>query len=540
MLCSVCRSRVRVTAVRAHVRAFARASRTRRTTLTPAPAAPAPQLQRNVEAPPLRGIDGSGGFVHESAPLRGRALAPNEEEGGDEDEDEDLEDYGPHVDASELEDAGAFDELQEQVVPVHDEPLSRVALSRLIAAAGTEYAPPARGLQWALLPLGGAGGVMVAVPHPSQEDAGHTAHRPIHPPWTWGAWSSEGQILGLKTSTFVLAPIPPPQGPPTGGSGGGAGEDEALPPHLMGLRALLARARTRAQMEDAAASSTPASPTDDACNAATRVSDDAAVDPQRLPVRLQVRVTHGLLASTLGNLLQHSPRSVARLCVDMQSMRLGPRGATRDLREARPPVILSSWERELGPSTSSSSSSSEGGKGVSRVRSLFGIDVELPCDDVEAPRGVSLHRPAWGVPLEVSRLAARDPQLAAAIKDADLKAARSELTAGGEGVAADGGVGDAPGGGGQGWAQRELAYEAAVTRRAALRGVVTLRSSMTVIVDAGADTVTEVSVVAPADAWEELWDGEGGGGGVGWPSAAELGVGGGSGLRTLLEGVTIL
>jgi hypothetical protein len=65
-----------------------------------------------------------------------------------------------------------------------------------------------------------------------------------------------------------------------------------------------------------------------------------------------------------------------------------------------------------------------------------------------------------------------------------------------------------------------------------------------VICDPTDNVAYELSVSAPADAWEDLWEGkdcseEGRGSGGGWPSASELGISG-MGLKQLLESATLL
>lgn len=156
---------------------------------------------------------------------------------------------------------------------------------------------------------------------------------------------------------------------------------------------------------------------------------------------------------------------------------------------------------------------------------MFGIEYEGPSASVEAPRGVHGDRPAWGwesngVGVEGSGRKRKQYE--------EVRLAKEELTrrySGGESR-------------GSGESEYRSFYPP-------LSNLVTMRYAVTIVNDSARDCVYEISVGAPADAWDDLWEGSeeetSGGGGMarkGWPSSTEIGLRG-FGLKGVMENATI-
>jgi hypothetical protein len=435
--------------------------------------------------------------------------------------DELPDDYSPAADAAEFaaafEGGGAGGAID---VSVADAQLAPVALAAL--APREAYDAAARGFSWLSLPLPAGAAALVPVPAPAAAGA-----------WAWRAWSSEGEVLGLATVTHVLAPVPPPR------ARGAPPPPPPPPAALAALAAIVARARRAASggtsdalVVDAPAGGAPgggAAPSGGAAPAggaalpgagAAGAADD--VDPLRLPVRVLVRCTRGLLASPLGDALARAPRRVGKFLIDLHALRGAARGAVREAAAARPIVPLDAWEAEADG------------------RHVLGLEFEAPDEGVEAPRGAGAAPPAWGARSAVGAALRAEPSLRAALRDLEVEDARAALAgAGAVGDAFKGGAGDGGAGGGGGGGGARAAAPAIDLIDARAAGATTLRTSLSVIIDAAADVIVEVAVSAPADAWDELWSGGAGGGDSGWPSARDLGLGG-AGLQRIFDAATLV
>lgn len=412
----------------------------------------------------------------------------------DEDGDDELpEEYGPSHDAAEF--AAAFVERDDGTsrssssinVSLSDAPLAPVPLSALAPSA--QYAPPAARFRWLSLSLRGCGTALV--PTPVDGSA-----------WTWRAWANQGSLLDLGVMTYMLAPVPPPRPRDVP-------LPRAPPAALAAVAAMVARARAlRSGVSignDGVVDGEPAP------QPAGEVPSAAAfeVDPQRLPLRVQVRCTRGLFGSPIGEALAGDATAVARFLVDLHAVRTGLAGDVRTNNETRPLAVLDSWEARDSATTR-----------------ILGVDFESLSTDVEQPR-TGAPDPPWGAPSALAAAVAREAGLADALRGLEMKDARATLGGGGGVGAGDNGAdnnGDRSNG-------MESTPAASTT---------TIRHALTIVVNTKRDVVIEIAVSAPVDAWDALSVGSDEVDHGAWPAPSAFGFGSGVGLRTIVELATIV
>lgn len=390
--------------------------------------------------------------------------------------------YGPDVDAGDVASTEG-QELAEQMDFLCSGALQRVDVEAL-RGGGDEYAPVAPGVPWLRLPIAERGGLLLPVPAAPRASA-----------WAWEAWAGKGELLSMDTMTHVLAPVPPELRRFSGGARQPAAPAPAV---LSQLSELIARysggsgggggSRRRARGGGGGAGGGP--PLPQPPPPPPPPTEESLLDPLRLPVCVTLRVTRGLVASELGPSLGNSPARVAQLMMDLHALRTGPGGDAREAKETQPLAVLHSW----------ATTAADG-------RALHGIEYEAPSDLL--PLGPGGARPPWGRLTPEQALAGGDSEAARRYRAEEYARARAS----------------------------GLGARAPPSR-------VLQRHAVAWIFDGAADAVVEVTLSAPAEGWDDLWEGgagEGGGTGAGrgWPCAEEVGLQG-VGLKRVFEHATLM
>lgn len=381
-----------------------------------------------------------------------------------------------------------------------------------------QYAPLRNDLRWVRVPNLG-----VVLPLPSPETCS----------WQWRGWTSEGEFFSVGTRTAVFAPIPAgPHFPSVYSEDDLEAHDAkgdtstSVPPPstLSSLQGLLERAKARIKdshvhiprgfgsagdlqhdaalrfnpldnsidgaigstssnvaSSDQSSSSTPSESTQQSPRVAPGL-----VDPATLPIRITVRGLRGVLNGPLGELIHRSPQTLARLLVDMHAAKHGPRGYVTEQREKRPPQILSAWssEKDLPQSSKSTDNwmntadpaaafTAAAAETFVAMQSedpvkVFGVEYEIQTDD----------------PLVV--FYDHNPALRAADSKANKNANATTVSKVGRLLT--------PG-------SQESLFTSAHSQ------FTTMRHSVTVVIDTAADCVHEISLSAPTDYWDSLWEG---------------------------------